>query len=752
MPAKVQASEPTYELHSLGWKAFQDLCVTITSEVLGQTTQTFLPARDGGRDGAFHGTWHPEGGSGRDGSFTVQCKFSSRGAALHPADLHDEFAKAARLAKRGLATNYILMTNRSVSGEADAEIRRQFLSLEGLDEFFLFGREWITQKIRASASLRMLVPRVYGLGDLSQILDERAYAQASAILSVLGDDLAKFVVTEPYTRAAKALVSHGFVLLLGEPAAGKSTIAAGLAMGALDKWGCLTVKVLNADELIRHWNPNEPRQFFWVDDAFGTTQYQQDLAANWNRAWPHLRAAVRKGTRILFTSRDYIYRAARRDLKLGAFPLVNESQVVIDVQRLSRPEKEQILYNHIKLGQQPIGFRRRIKPFLRGVAANYRFLPEIARRLGDPVFTKDLRLEHGAISKFVEEPLAFLVEVVTNLDSASRAALALVFMRGGLLSSPIELNEHETAALDVLGVSLPEAREALGTLDGSLVAFVRSGDNSAWKFRHPTIGDAYASIVAADPELLDIYLDWTRPGKLIAEVTCGDVGLEGVKVIVPASRYRRFAARLDEVEVGAPLWRFLARRCSAEFLRMYREVHPDLADLVCAPRSYLGASAEVALLIRLYEVEQLPEDWRRRFVVRAGELAIETPDLDFLADETIRRLFTTEELTQLRDRIREDLVPGLEEIAEAWGECCDDDEDPDEHYSPLREVLSTLENEFSDDAGVKAVVRGTNDVIDAAIQSILENRPPEPDEDYDYSGFSTHAPEGERGVFDDVDE
>jgi hypothetical protein len=30
-PPKVQAAEVTYELHTLGWKAFQNLCVTITA-------------------------------------------------------------------------------------------------------------------------------------------------------------------------------------------------------------------------------------------------------------------------------------------------------------------------------------------------------------------------------------------------------------------------------------------------------------------------------------------------------------------------------------------------------------------------------------------------------------------------------------------------------------------------------------------------------------------------------------------------
>jgi hypothetical protein len=38
----------------------------------------------------------------------------------------------------------------------------------------------------------MFVPRVYGLGDLSQILDERAYAQASALLVSARDVVSTF--------------------------------------------------------------------------------------------------------------------------------------------------------------------------------------------------------------------------------------------------------------------------------------------------------------------------------------------------------------------------------------------------------------------------------------------------------------------------------------------------------------------------------------------------------------------------------
>ena len=36
----------------------------------------------------------------------------------------------------------------------------------------------------------------------------------------------------------------------------------------------------------------EPNQFFWVDDAFGATQYQRFFVDGWNQELPTLRAAV----------------------------------------------------------------------------------------------------------------------------------------------------------------------------------------------------------------------------------------------------------------------------------------------------------------------------------------------------------------------------------------------------------------------------------------------------------------------------
>jgi hypothetical protein len=63
----------------------------------------------------------------------VQCKFTSRvGKSLVPRDVADELVKARNLAERGLADNYVLMTNASFTGDTAAEIEQRFESIPGI--------------------------------------------------------------------------------------------------------------------------------------------------------------------------------------------------------------------------------------------------------------------------------------------------------------------------------------------------------------------------------------------------------------------------------------------------------------------------------------------------------------------------------------------------------------------------------------------------------------------------------------------
>jgi hypothetical protein len=753
---KAHAAQPSYELHSLGWKAFQQLCVAVASEIWGQTVQGFYDSHDGGRDGAFHGQWKAISGEALSGTFTVQCKFTSQPAkVLRLADLKDEITKIERLAGRGLADNYFLFTNARLTGGFEEKLRSTVLAISGVKHFAAYGSDRISQFIHESPRLRMLVPRIYGLGDLSQILDERAYAQSQEILSALGDDLSKFVLTSAYRKAAKALIEHGFVLLLGEPMCGKSTIAAALALGALDEWGCSTIKIRDADEFVRHSNPHEKQQFFWVDDAFGATQLDVAATFKWNSAFPHLHAAIKRGARVIFTSRDYIYRNARSFIKEAALPEILESQIVIKVQELSRPEKEQILYNHIRLGNQTNPFKSELKPHLPAVSEHSGFSPEIARRLGNRAFTKKLFfINRSELQDFVANPMQLLMDVIQTLDVSSRAAIALVFMRGGQLTSPVALTPDETEALTLLGGSQSEVRNALNSLDGSLLIQVKSAGSVAWTFKHPTIRDAFATIVAENRELLDIYLTGTPVPRLFHEVSCGDVGYEGAKVIVPPDRFALVLGRILEFknqrsENNSQINRFLAHRCDAQFLQQYLAADQDYLKTLNL-WSYLDSISEIGVICRLHSFSLLPEADRKRHIATIRDLAVDTPDSGFL-DEDVRALFNPEEFQECLTHVRSNLLLQMDDCISKWRFNCRDEDDPEEYFSSLEAALNDFKKEFAADPKVqKAINTGLEEI--KSIVDDLQSERPSPRRSSNTIGSLEETWEGSRSIFDDVDE
>ncbi len=746
----------TYALHSLGWKAFQSLCVSITAEVWGQTVTSFADTKDGGRDGAFQGIWSQKGCESFSGNFTVQAKFTAKeNKSLTPSNLDEELEKANLLASKGLATTYVLMTNAVLSGAIEAKVRKRFEEIEGLEFFAAYGPNRICQMIHENPKLRMLVPRVYGLGDLSQILDERAYQQSQDILSALGDDLSKFVITAPYRSSAHALTEHGFVLLLGEPACGKSTIAAALALGALDRWGCSTVKVVSPDEFIKHSNPNETEQFFWVDDAFGATQLDWSATVGWNKIFPHIQAAIKRGARVVFTSRDYIYRSAREHLKATAFPLLMESQVVIKVEDLTKDEREQMLYNHVRLGSQKTAFKQKLKPFLPGTTDHRRFSPESARRLGSPLFTKNLIVSRVGIDKFFDRPMDLLVETIRTMAPDSKAAIAIVFVRGGRMPSPVDITSIEERTIAQIGGVSENVRKSLVALDGSMLNRVSDGGASFWAFKHPTIRDAFAMLVSEDPELLDIYVAGTPVSTLLGEVSCGAVELEGVKVIIPESRFDFFAERLEAYmalkrEHKGQVYRFMAYRCSKSFLANFI-LRNELLINSLQVYSFLYAVEDVALLVRLHQMGLLPEQKRKEVIDVIASLAIEVPDAGFLAAD-IRTLFLESEMENLVYRVKQEFLGDIDRHLDNWQSDFSGSEDPESFFEPLTSALNEYKNVFWDDHSAVQIIEQANSFVRDVIDDLHSEMPREPDYDY-YSSSSSSAPHEEAGrsIFDDVD-
>lgn len=470
-----------------------------------------------------------------------------------------------------------------------------------------------------------------------------------------------------------------------------------------------------------------------------------------------------RGAKIVMTSRDYIYSRARQDLKVSAFPLMGESQVVIDVHELSVPERQQILYNHLKLGKQNGDFRSKIRPHLEFMAAHERFIPETARRIADPFFTKDLHIGEYHLSAFMEKREQLLIEVIQGLDVHSKAALGLIYMRKDFLESPVSLEGFESQALEQLGSSLGECITALGSLNGSLAAQVLEDDQQVWRFKHPTIGDAYAATLAFSPDLLGIFIRGSSTENLLAQVTCGNVGVEKA-VVIPKTLFTGMIGRLREFSGSSKykvgwmsswhskwtLYGFLATRCSKEFLAMYLLDSPDLLKKVAEPGLSLSASPELKLAIRLHAMDLFPEGYRKTFTEAVAAYAINGDDLRALSDRTLEGVFTEREFADLLETVRLELVPRLADVRFEVQSNHDSSVPPHEHMQDFLESISTLKDRFSDDADALEIIERE---AEFAQQWINEAEQPEPQIDPRKLGAVQPAEgqSGTRSIFDDID-
>jgi hypothetical protein len=552
-------------LESLGWSSFQDLAVAYAEDVLQTRLITYAKSRDLGADAQqslFTADEVPH--------LVVQAKHTSTQEPMTLGRFAPELEKLPALVAAGCG-RYLLVTNHVVTGETAAALKTAAKTV-GCRDFEVHGRDEVVRRIRESATLRAMVPRLYGIGDLSQILDARVIEQTQALLAASRPDLERFVATDAYRESVRALDAHGIIALLGEPAAGKSTIARALSVTSIDAYGATPIVLPSLSQLEAHWNPLEPRRLYWIDDVFGATQVRFGAADDFNRLTPLLRAALAQGSKFVLTSRTYIWRGVVNQLKLSATPGLQSGIVEIKVEDYAARDRAQIVYNHIKHGDQSAEWRRRFKTWAPQVAAHPRFSPEVARRFGLAAFAGGLAATPEAVDRFVRNPARLLEEVIGGLAPSGQAALALILMSGGSLPIHDPPSEVRDLVCNAYGVSPADVLHQLEAMEGDFSARAVAEGEPVWRFRHPTIGEAVATVAAGSAPLLDIYLKGADLHRILDEVVCAGVTVEGAIIQVGASRFEALVSRMtDPSRYLDPrlVRRFLLKRATPAFRRAY---------------------------------------------------------------------------------------------------------------------------------------------------------------------------------------
>ncbi len=745
-------------LHTIGWRAFQDLCSQVCEVVLGRPVEIFREAQDAGQDAVFLIT------AGRQGPpiGTVQCKHTSEaGKALKVADLTAEIGHVEELVRAGQADTYAFMTNMSVDAPVAAAMRAKLRAL-GVRKPHILGRQYIVRVIRSSARLRALVPQVYGLGDLTSIVDERLSEQSRALLDSWIPKLRTYVPTQAHRDAVNAISDHGVVLLLGNPSSGKSAIGAIVSTIASENPDNTVLALTSPRDFEAGWNPNDPGRFFWIDDAFGSNVLRDDYVQDWASAFSKLRAAIKHGNRFLLTSRKHIYEAARRRLGQRNLAQFADGSAVVDVGELTFEEKAQILYNHVNFGEQSQSWRSSVKPHLAAVAAVHDFLPGIAERLGDPNFTKGLTPRETSLVRFMEEPTEHLIDTVNALDDPLQAALILVYVH----QAGFDPNEHDLVAAqavaELTGFNLVRIQDCFAELKGSFLKL----SGAKWTFAHPTISDALTEILRQKPHMMAALIRGATIDTILNSFTCEGSPLIRDALVIPATLDDALVARLgrtpDERHRNWMLFHFLSYRASdAVFTKAVRQF-PDLLRRSCWLTDLAGNDPRMAAYARAHHLGLFPQDLRLEAAESLESAALNGLDVSFFAEDTMLALVPPLRLIGMGLALRTTVLPSLEDRIDEIAADADLDEEPDSHFKKVLAVLERVE-EIGVDADAAALIDDVRDQVKRSVEA-LEQRKRERDEeannDTDWTHIVTQKKEEappppaatkKRSVFDDVD-
>lgn len=749
-------------LHTIGWRAFQDLCSQVCEVVLSRPVEIFREAQDGGQDAVF---LIPAGKSDERPVGSVQCKHTSDPTkALKASDLNIEVDHLKQLVAAGQADTYVFMTNMSIDAPVAAAIRAKLWEL-GIRKPHILGRQYLVRTIRSSARLRAMVPQVYGLGDLTSIVDARLGEQSRALLDNWIPKLKTYVPTRAHRDAVRAIGEHGIVLLLGNPSSGKSAIGAIISTIASENPNHTVLALTSPRDFEAGWNPNDPGRFFWIDDAFGSNVLRDDFVQDWAAAFPKLRAAIGHGNRFLLTSRKHIYEAAHRRLGQRNLAQLSDRRAVVDVGELTPEEKAQILYNHINYGGQTQSWKSSVKPHLAAVAAVSEFLPGIAERLGDPNFTKSLAPREGPLVRFMREPREHLVDTLNALDELLLSALILVYVHQGVFNTAAFNREAAQAVCELTEHSLPKIQECFADLRGSFLKV----SGTSWTFAHPTVADALTDILREKPFMMAALLRGATVDTILGSFACEGAAPVRDALTIPSNLDETLVERLvatpDEIQRNRSLFTFLSRRANDNVFERLVRRSPEVLERQTWATTPIWLDPKLETHGRAHALRLLSEELRENSAAELERTALVEFDLSFFDDETMLALIPPERLVRLGVALRVRALTEMQSRIETITDDADLDEDLQELFEKPSDVLRRLEQMDLDETGTKLIAQARNDIRISI--SILEERKEERDreseDDTDWTTISTTQLEKPspsqtvtdakaRSIFEDVDQ
>ncbi|MGR6545712.1 nSTAND3 domain-containing NTPase [Paenibacillus tundrae] len=408
----------------------------------------------------------------------------------------------------------MIITNYSVGGVRIEEIKDQIMKeVNGLKGCEVYGEDWIISTINNNIELKRDIPRMYGIGDMTSILDERVMRSSGELLKHWEENIKTFIPTNNYIKALESLKRNKFLMITGGPQTGKTVIAQNLCLTIIQEDSEYVVLSLKIDNFMKHYNSNDQKRVYFFNDIFGEQSIYNLKVENLSEGFfENLQAAIQNGCYVICTCRDYVFNQVEDNGRIQkstrSFTEIMDKRYTININMddYTLKEKKRILYRHIKNGDLPKEIKTKIKPFLSQIAAKEEFRPELARRLSNHFYSKSLTFDFNSVNDFFENPIDFLQSVFRELEESEKAAMILILLKNGRLPFTI-INKHlDERILKIYDVKPVNITRALKNLKGSLISQDFVAGQTIWTPYHPSMKEALVDYFEQREEMMEIFI------------------------------------------------------------------------------------------------------------------------------------------------------------------------------------------------------------------------------------------------------
>ncbi len=612
-----------YRISNIGWYNFELLVQTLLKAVVGPGVTSFGGSKDQGRDAAFVGpAAFPAPGCQWTGNWVFQVKyvdFEEQGADAARSALKSTLRNELKrlLSRHRNTNNYIVLTDVPLTTQTRSDLDGLAVDCGFKGNFASVDGKEICQFLDIYSDIRKSYPQLLGLADLDVIVNRDLYARSQAYLEDWQPRLATYVQTEAHTKAISLLKKKHFIVLDGAPEAGKSTIAAALALiHAADGFEIIDVRSSNdifraSDEKGAKRKKEEKRRLFIADDAIGSISLVAARADEWSRDLPGILRQLSSRRLLVWTARRYILEEALATSRLreatAEFPRPHE--VLVEVGKLSTMQKAEILYNHAKQANLSVKHRNLIRTHAIEIVSHPNFSPLRIRELTSVVLKPSsdspqaLTLTWDGVQEFLNDPGERWIQAFRALSQSEQILLSAMLDFDGPTAERALRASYEMRVSRREGGHL-SFEECVARLDHSFLTVTSSHSGEQHiSVQHPSLRDMLLLHLRGDADARRRYISLASPFGLagmiggIAEFSESETAPQHSVVPINEGEFEIFLSRLRGVSQGVlnlTEWNLLLTACerlipqkadtSAQFTPAMREFWELIREKLPAER------------------------------------------------------------------------------------------------------------------------------------------------------------------------